>query len=284
MPKDPPPEKSKPKQQLKRTTSRVNADEANAFFAKWAPNAVSKSSNTITKPKKPSTVMVSESEDELLLKSPKMKKKEKKTETARYTSLEELQTSSPPSRSSSSSKNATGSRGMDGPGPKSTKSAAKKSNGVFGGTINKYPRAPVHDSSAISRQLSSITPVPKSSNTTKTQSSTTPLIKTSNTPIPKSSTTTAPNSKVNPSRPTDNTKKNGLEAVKQSMRKPPKVEISAAELQFERDHGSLLEPVLSKEEIKRNEELEAEKVSALEFMRNYKQTVDIDLYVLLSIT
>jgi len=64
------------------------------------------------------------------------------------------------------------------------------------------------------------------------------------------------------------------------MRKPPKVEISAAQLQFERDHGSLSDPVLSKEEIKRNEDLEAEKVSALEFMRNYKQTVDINLYVL----
>jgi hypothetical protein len=268
MPKDPPPDKSKPKQQLKRHTSRVNANEANAFFAKWAPNAVSKSSNTITKPKKPSTVIVSESEDEVLLRSPKMRKKEKKKETTRPTySLEEYQTSSPPSRSSASSQKATGSRGMGGPGPSSSKNA-KRPGGVFGGTIGVIPRPPVHDSSSTSRQSSLTTPVPKSSTI----------------PIPKSSTTPAPKSKVNPSRPTDTTQKSGLEAIRQSMRKPPKVEISAAQLQFERDHGSLLEPVLSKEEIKRNEELEAEKVSALEFMRNYKQTVDIDLYVLLSIT
>jgi hypothetical protein len=267
MPKEAALDKSKPKQQLKRNTSRVDAKEANAFFAKWAPNAVSKSSNTITKPKKPSTVMVSESEDELLLRSPKMRKKEKKKETTRPTySLEEYQTSSP-ARSSGSSKNGTGSRGMGGPGPSSSKNA-KRPGGVFGGTIGVIPRPPVHDSSAVSRQSSLSTPVPKSSTT----------------PIPKSSTTPAPKSKVNPSRPIDTTKKSGLEAVKQSMRKPPKVEISAAQLQFERDHGSLLEPVLSKEEIKRNEELEAEKVSALEFMRNYKQTVDIDLYVLLSTT
>jgi hypothetical protein len=66
------------------------------------------------------------------------------------------------------------------------------------------------------------------------------------------------------------------------MRKPPKVEISAAQLQFERDHGPLLDPVLSKEEIERSEELEAEKATAFEFLKNYKQTVDIDLYVLLS--
>jgi len=103
-------------------------------------------------------------------------------------------------------------------------------------------------------------------------------------PIPRPSIIPAPKAKVNPSRPTDTTKKTGLEAIKQSMRKPPKLEVSAAQLQFERDHGSISDPVLSKEEIKRNEDLEAEKVSALEFMRNYKQTVDIDLYVLVAIS
>jgi hypothetical protein len=282
MPKESLPDKSKPKQQLKRNTSRVNSSEANAFFAKWAPNAVSKSSNTITKPKKTSTVIVSESEDEILLKSPKVKKKGKKKEPTRPTySLEEYQTSSP-ARSSGSSKNAAGSRGMGGPGPSSSK-IAKRPGGVFAGTIGVIPRPPVHDSSAISRQTSLTTPVPKSSTTTKSKSSNTPIAKSSTTPIPKSSTTPAPKSKVNPSRPSDTTKQDGLEAIKQTMRKPAKVEISAAQLQFEREHGPLLDPVLSKEEMKRNEELEAEKVSALEFMRNYKQTVDIDLYVLMSV-
>jgi hypothetical protein len=267
MPKDPPPDKPKSGPKLKRNTSRVNSSEAKAFFAKWAPNANSESSNTMTKPKKSSTVIVDESEDELLLRSPKVKKKEKQKETTRptYASLEEYQTSSP-ARSSGSYKNATGSRGMGGPGPNPTKNAAKKSNGVFGGTINKYPRAPVYDSSSISRQ----------------SSLTTPFSKPSTTPVSKSSIIPAPKSKVNPSRPTDTTKKSGLEAVKQSMRKPPKVEISAAQLQFERDHGPLLDPVLSKEEIERSEELEAEKATAFEFLKNYKQTVDIDLYVLLS--
>ena len=271
MPKETPPDKQKPaKATLKRNTSRVDSVQANAFFAKWASNAdptSSKSSNTIPKAKK-STVMVSESEDELLLRSPKMKKKEKKKEIGRPTytsSLEELQTSSPPSRSSSSSKKATGSRGVGGPGPKSIHSAAKRSNGVFGGTINKYPRPPVHDSSAISRQSSLNTPVPES--TSK--------------PGPRSATTPAPKPKVNPSRPIDNTKKNGLEAIKQSMRKPAKVEISAAQLQFEREYGPDLAPVLSKEEKKRMEELEMEKASAFEFLKNYKQTVEIELYVFL---
>jgi hypothetical protein len=259
------PTKSGPK--LKRNTSHVDSVRANAFFAKYCPNANPSNSNTITKPKKPNMVMVSESEDELLLKSPKEKKrKEKNKDTVRQTySLEESQASSPPSRPSSSAKKATGSRSMGGPGPSSSKSA-KSSYGVFGGTINKFPRAPVHDSSAISRQSSLTTPVPKSSTT----------------PVPKSSTTSGPKSKVNPSRPTDTTKKSGLEAIKQTMRKPAKAEISAAQLQFERDYGPTLEPVLSKEEIKRNEEHEAEKVLALELLRNHRQTVDIDLYVLLS--
>jgi len=262
MPKDPALDKPKPKQQLKRNTSRVNPSEANAFFAKYAPHA----SGTITKPKRSSTVIVDESEDELLLRSPKVNKKEKQKETARPTySLEEYQTSSPLSRSSGSSQKGTGSRGMGGPGSSSSKNA-KRPGGVFGGTIGAIPRPPVHDSSAISRQSSLTTPVPKYSTT----------------PAPKSSITPAPKSKVNPSRPTDTNKKSGLEAVKQSMRKPPKVEITAAQLQFEREHGPLLEPVLSKEEIKRNEELEAEKATAFEFLKNYKQTVDIDLYVPLS--
>jgi len=54
------------------------------------------------------------------------------------------------------------------------------------------------------------------------------------------------------------------------MRKPPKVEISAAQLQFERDYGPDLAPVLSKEEKQRVEELEMEKASAFEFLKNYK--------------
>jgi len=268
MPKEPSPDKSKPaKATLKRNTSRVDSVQANAFFAKWGSNTDSKSSDTIPKHKK-STVIVSESEDELLLRSPKMKKKEKKKEIGRPTytsSLEELQTSSPPSRSSSSTKRTIGSRGVGGAGPRPTKSAAKRSNGVFGGTINKYPRPPVHDSSAISRQSSLNTHVPKSK------------IK----PGPKSATTPAPKSKVNPSRPVDNTKKSGLEAIRQSMRKPPKVEISAAQLQFERDYGPDLAPVLSKEEKQRMEELEMEKASAFEFLKNYKQTVEIELCVFL---
>lgn len=258
--------KSKPKPEVKdkRGMSDAKVGTINAFFAKYNKQANPNTSNSSATSRKPKVVEVEESDDELLLKSPpkiKRKEKEKNMEkTKPYASLEDMQTSSPPSsRSLINKKKVSRARAPDwgGPGPSTLKkSVVKKTpHGVFGGTVNKFQSRP-HDSSAISRE-SSVTSTSTSLSKHRTK----------------------PNPKVNSNQPSDTSKTNGLEAVKDSMRKP-KVVVTPAQLQWERDYGPMpVTPVLSEKEKKKREEDELTKAKAMEFIKSHQRTVEIVMYV-----
>lgn len=183
------------------------------------------------------------------------KKQQEQTHTANPSSLEELQSSSPPGRSSTSKPGKIGARLPQGggSGPSSTKKANKQSYGVFGGTINKIAAKPKPIDST--KRSGNLPPGPKSK------------------VLPAGS-----KSKNNSLGKQTANGSGGMEAIKDTLRqpKPVVVEKTAAELQWERDHGpdEVLLPDFG-------QEAEKTKLSANRFFDEYRNRVkpELELYV-----
>jgi len=214
----------------------------------------------------------------------KVMKKKKLKVTARHTaSLEELQASSPPPNSSYTNKNTNkqseknGSRVSQAPHPSGSSKIKKpqaRAGGVFGGTINKISKPqPKPAYGPFSGTINKFPSNPR----LQPQPQGIPIKRSAHLPP-------GPKSKVNPSRPDGNGKRKigGLEAVKDTLRKPkvPVVEKSAAQIQWERDNGpDALVLKKSEKEEKAIELFNEEANRFFEEAKNCPKPVEIERYV-----